>query len=86
MAIWSRFLRHVDLMSRMFAKTGAVGDSFALAEESSIKQAIIRCQACRSENDCANFLGGAPDGEAAPDFCLNKALIDRLRDVRRVAG
>lgn len=86
MAIWSRFLRHVDLMSRMFVKTGAVGDSFALADEASIKQAIIRCQACQSESDCASFLKVAADGEAAPDFCLNKALIDRLRDSARVGG
>lgn len=79
MKIWGRFLRHMDMMSQMFAKTGAAGDSLAFSSEGSLKQAIVRCQACRAESECRDYLATAKDGEAAPDFCNNKALIDRLR-------
>ena len=79
MKIWGRFLRHMDMMSQMFAKTGASGGAVALTPEGSLKQAIIRCQACRAESECRDYLATARDGEAAPDFCNNKALIDRLR-------
>jgi len=73
-------VRHMDLMSAMFAKTGAAGNELAFASENTLKQAILRCQSCGAERECKNFLDTARQDAAPPPFCRNASLIASMRE------
>ena len=81
MGIWNRFVRHMDLISTMFARTGAISGLAAQDSEFSLRQAVMRCQACGSEGQCVEFLKTAEQGCEAPSFCNNARLIRRLKQV-----
>jgi hypothetical protein len=79
MTVFTRFATHLDLMRRMFARTGAA-NGLALADglEGTMRQAMARCAGCRETDACKDYLANA-DGEELPGFCANVQLIDRLR-------
>ncbi len=80
MGLFGRFIRHMDLMSEMFRRTGAFTEPMAAAnEEMSIKNAVFACQSCRQDAACRNWLDESKQGSAPPAFCANAALIQRLR-------
>ena len=80
MGMFGRFIRHMDLMSEMFRRTGAFAEPMAAAnEEMSLKNAVFACQSCKQDEACRNWLDDATQGSAPPAFCANAALIGRLR-------
>ena len=81
MDILSGFVRHMDLMSRMFRLTTAnSGELQDIRLENDLKQAMLRCVSCRETGACADWLEKAQEGDAPPAFCRNAAYIERLRE------
>ncbi|MEM7463975.1 MAG: DUF6455 family protein [Pseudomonadota bacterium] len=81
MGIFKTISRNVDLMSRMFAKTGVVGkESAALLLESDLRQAMVRCACCKDKDNCAKWLDEALQDSAPPDFCENKVFIRQVQN------
>jgi Family of unknown function (DUF6455) len=80
MGYFSEFGRHLDLMRRMFRRTGVSNmDVFAAGVDDHVRQAIFRCRSCTKTDACAKWLDSAGQGDAPPDFCKNAAYIERLR-------
>ncbi|GIL02872.1 MAG: hypothetical protein BroJett030_27710 [Alphaproteobacteria bacterium] len=80
MGIWKRIGEHVELMSAMFARTGALSGERAIGEvEMELKNAIWRCTACAYTDACRDWLEDASQGSPPPAFCPNAGLIERLR-------
>lgn len=86
MLMLDRIDRHTALMARM---ADTVGADFAEAmidgslTGADMRSAVLRCSRCGAEDACADWLdaqaeadGGQP---AAPGFCANAELLDRLR-------
>ena len=85
MGIWSHIVTHMNLISEMFARTGAVNRFAEEGNENSLRQAIMRCQACGAARECGEFLETAEQGCEPPSFCNNARLINRLRQVEGVS-
>lgn len=45
-----------------------------------LRNAVIKCVACPSEEECRGWLASAPPGSAPPTFCRNAALLAALKD------
>ena len=86
MQMLDRLDRNVTLMTRMadrvdadFAEALLTG---ALSGEE-MRGAVLRCSRCGAIEDCAQWLeaqDATPEAHpAAPDFCANARLMERLR-------
>lgn len=81
MGAWSRIATHMELMSRMFAKTHALENGGSLTGlEPLLKGAMFRCTGCQDVEGCRQWLENAEDDSAPPAFCANASLIARLRE------
>ena len=79
MDILSKFAKHMDLMSRMMARTGAVrGMNGGDHMEAALRQATFRCAACADTEACGSWLENAPEGANPPAFCRNAALMESI--------
>ena len=75
--------KHSGLIGSM-AETVQVDLSEALASGrisgQELRNAVVSCMGCEGAGDCAGWLEAHQDGaEAAPAYCRNGALMDRLR-------
>lgn len=74
--------RHARLVGRMTKTLGI--DLVEAAQRGEIAQENLRsvvfaCTGCTRAGECAHWLDSHAEGaEAAPDYCRNKALFDRL--------
>lgn len=82
MSYFSRLDRHSGLVGRMADTLGAdiVGAAMSgSVPETALRTAVYGCMCCEETEACEHWLedhaGGA---KAAPDYCRNKALLDRL--------
>ena len=82
MRIISRLAEHLDLMSQMFARTGAAEQFAQSAGENGLKQAIFQCAACKDTDECKQWLANAEQGAQSPEFCRNSQTIERLAAMR----
>jgi len=83
MGLFQRWARNLDLMGRMFARTGALADARAIARaEAAFKGALMRCAGCGATEACQKFLDDESAGNRPPGFCANSALIGQLREAR----
>ena len=82
MALFSKFDRHADLVGRMAdtldvdlveaAEAGQIG-------ETALRSTVLACMGCEAPGACEGWLSDHSDGAAAtPDYCRNKAMLDRL--------
>jgi len=82
MGFWDRHTSHLDLMSRMFARTGAVDGMGLTADHGvSLRAAMARCAGCESTDACKEWLDDGTSNPTPPDFCPNAALIERLQSI-----
>ena len=78
----SRLNRHADLVDRMGHALGVdLGEEMMRGEISPerFRASVLSCSGCRDPDGCEGWLA-AQEGTAehTPDFCRNKALIERL--------
>ncbi len=82
MAFLGKIDRHSVLVNRMSNTLGAdlVGAALdGAAPETVLRSAVFNCMACSDTEACEDWLAGHEDGAAeAPDYCRNKAILDRL--------
>ncbi len=74
-----RVARQARLMDRMMARLAV--DQIALARHErgrTFAAARRRCIPCPHTTRCAEWLDGAPDAGAVPEFCRNGALFTRF--------
>jgi hypothetical protein len=76
--------RHNDLVRRMGEAVGA-DPARALADGTltpqGLRSAVLRCTGCSHTEECQHFLADHPSGAgAAPDYCLNAALLSALAE------
>lgn len=72
MSILKRIDQRTGMMGRMMETVGV--SSFAdtgLALEGQLRTAFFRCQACRSADQCGEWLAANREAAAAPSFCPN---------------
>lgn len=76
--------RHAELMNRMAETVGTdLGDAVIRGEMSGeqYRSALLACTRCAHPAECEHFLVSHADGAAAaPDFCRNATLMDRLSE------
>jgi len=83
MSVLSRLDRHSDLFSRMADTLGV-----DLAEEAqrgrasaeTLRGAVVSCMSCRAATACGDWLNdhAAAGARETPEYCRNKAMLDRL--------
>jgi hypothetical protein len=76
MSILKRIDERTAMMGRMMEAVGV--SSFAdtgLALESRLRTAFFRCQACRSADECRDWLALHGQATQAPSFCPNAELF-----------
>jgi hypothetical protein len=82
MSMPERIERHVGLVRRMAAATGADVDgamargTLGLEEWS---EAVRRCTGCARPGACGAWLDAHPVAPETPDYCRNGDFLDRLR-------
>lgn len=78
----SKIRHHAALMDRVAARLGidleaAVFDGKMAFGE--VSEAVLRCADCPNPEDCAHWLDREEErAEAAPVYCQNRALFERL--------
>jgi hypothetical protein len=82
MGLFDKLDRHADLVTRMADTVGADLGEAAIRGQirpEEMRSAVIRCTACDSVEDCQHWLADHADGaEAAPGYCRNKSVLDRI--------
>lgn len=82
MGLFSKIDRHSALANRMADTVGAdlvKASSTGAAPETALRSAIFSCMKCDQTEACKSWLNAHTDGaEQTPDYCRNKALLDRL--------
>ena len=85
MKIMDKLDRHAGLMGRMAETVGAdVGSALALGALSGeqLRGSVLRCTTCGATRVCEEWLERHEGdcSEPVPEFCLNAALLERLKD------
>ncbi|MBO6719621.1 MAG: hypothetical protein JJ913_16820 [Rhizobiaceae bacterium] len=84
---FSRLARNTELMQEMFSRVGING-WFAQNPHGSevLRRAALRCGNCTHDAECAQWLEDHATADAAPDFCRNHDLVERIvRDLQSPA-
>lgn len=75
--------RHSALVGRMAETLGAdvVGAAMnGAVPETVLRSAVYNCMRCDAPEACEHWLEDHAEGaEVAPDYCRNKALLERLK-------
>lgn len=81
MGLLNKIDHHATVMGRM-AETLGVDFAESVATSPSTvrdyRQAVLRCTACTHEEDCMRWMQENPRAAAAPDYCRNKDILERL--------
>ena len=82
MSFFTKVDRHSALVGRMADALGAdlAGASASGAvPETALRSAVYNCMSCDEPEACEHWLEDSAAGSAAtPDYCRNKALLERL--------
>ena len=82
MSFFTKVDRHSALVGRMADTLGAdmVGASVSGAvPETALRSAVYNCMSCDETEACEHWLEDHAEGAATtPDYCRNKALLERL--------
>lgn len=73
--------RHADLVDRMAAAQGIDLQYIMMAghlRPGALDDAILACTGCEKPETCEHWLTAHQDGDAAPDYCRNAALMRGL--------
>lgn len=82
MGLLTRLDRHADLVGRMADTLGV--DLVEAAQrgdigEGSLRNAVHTCMGCTQPGACESWLDAHSQGASeTPDFCRNKAMLDRM--------
>lgn len=82
MSFFDRLVRNVDLMPRVAKRLGIdwtrrmASDPYAASE---YRDALMRCAECPHDGACRAWLDKTVNSAAAPDYCRNRQMLDRLR-------
>lgn len=81
MSFFDRLVRNVDLMPRLAQRLGIDWadrmdrSPYAAAE---YRDALMRCAQCSKDGACRAWIERVHQADAAPDYCRNKELLQRL--------
>ena len=81
MSFFDRLARNVDLMPRLAQRLGIDWadrmdrSPYAAAE---YRHALMRCAECPNDGACRAWVERAHQADAAPDYCRNKEMLQRL--------
>ena len=82
MSMLAKIERHSALVTRMTEATGAdvvAGMTDGTISETDLRRSVVNCMRCRMVGPCEDWLEETGEGPAqAPEFCRNKAMMDRL--------
>lgn len=79
MGIVSRFGRNLDLMSRMWRRTGRQSlIASGMVPENAVKAAMVRCAGCDHTDECASWLDAGGSDREPPEFCANRNFLSAL--------
>jgi hypothetical protein len=79
----SKLDRHERLVERMAEAQGVdIGEAMMRGElgANEFRGAVYRCTACTAADSCEHWLADHEDGAGVPEYCRNKAMMERLRD------
>lgn len=77
--------RHRALVNRMAETLGLDLDEEVIKAhlaEDEVEDAVMSCTGCTQPGECDHWLASQDRAEAAPDYCRNAALFDRLRALK----
>lgn len=78
--IFSRVLRHIELMDRMMETVGVNKRIRQLPGAASVmRRAANRCMTCSNPEACAEFLATHKEAPEPPVYCRNHDLFERLK-------
>jgi len=77
MGIFMKIARSRQRLSRMFGLTGAA-EQLAFCDEAEVMAAEARCMSCEEPEACERFLASGAKHGAAPAYCRNREMIERL--------
>ena len=82
MSMLRKIERHSALVNRMGEVTGAdfvAGMTTGEISETDLRRTVVNCMRCQMAGPCEDWLDETGDGPAeAPEYCRNKAMMDRL--------
>jgi hypothetical protein len=80
LTIFRKMLHHADLMDSMTVKLG-VRDAMANRPGAAgvMRRASNRCLSCTAAGECEDWLATHDSADAAPSFCRNSELFERLK-------
>ena len=84
MAMMDKLNRHAELIGQMAHTVDAdLGDALIRGQLDgmALRGAVLRCTTCEAAEVCAEWLTehDGETGQAVPDFCVNRNLMERLR-------
>ena len=84
MGLFSRLAGSADLVTGMADRLGAdlAGPTLRDAERAAVEHRamVLRCSACTDQPGCADLQAGSDHLDRAPDYCMNKDILDPHRD------
>lgn len=77
---FERIFKHLDLMDRMMDTVGVTDRLKSLPNAANVlRRASARCRTCTETGDCSAFLDSHDRAGAAPEYCRNHELFERLK-------
>lgn len=76
--------RHERLVALMAETLGLDLDEEVIKahlSEDDVRDAVLSCTGCAHPEDCDHWLAAQDRAEAAPDYCRNASLFQRLRSL-----
>jgi hypothetical protein len=81
-SLYKRVLRHIDLLDRMMTAMDVRPAVRQIPDGPELlRNAAHRCLTCSSADRCTEFLDATEHVAEAPEYCRNKDLLDRLRQM-----
>ncbi|MCF3596207.1 DUF6455 family protein [Rhodobacteraceae bacterium LMO-12] len=83
MGIFSKLAASADLVGGLSARLGVDMNAPMMRnpEQAAIEYRgmVLRCAGCTDQADCAERQANSDRFDAAPDYCLNKDILDQAR-------
>lgn len=84
MKLFSKLASHTDLVNGMATRLGADLGEMILrnpdTEAAHYRSMVMKCTGCRDPEGCRSLLEANDHLSEAPDYCVNKATLEALRE------
>ncbi|MDK3074149.1 DUF6455 family protein [Sedimentitalea sp. JM2-8] len=85
MGLLSKLSRSTDLVNGMAGRLGAdLGDLIASNPDlqgPKYRGMVLRCSSCSDQDACTELQAGCDTLQHAPDYCVNKDVLETVRTV-----